>query len=92
VTAAEPQAEAHACFPGLGHLIFITHGARSVSGCKPGQENPRLRLQRRTGEVICAVLDPSDTIPVLKAPGCADHSGRGLQIVDVLSDVRGGAP
>jgi two-component sensor histidine kinase len=70
----------------------ITHGARSVSGCKPGQENPRLRLQRRAGEVICAVLDPSGTIPILKAPGAADQSGRGLQIVDVLSDVWGWSP
>src|ERR1700757_1878178 len=78
----------------VGELVAnaITHGARSVSDCKPGQENPRLRLRRRAGEVICAVLDPSDTIPVLKAPGCAEQSGRGLQIVDVLSDVWGWSP
>src|SRR5260370_1082143 len=63
--------------------------ARPAGGCKPGQENLHLRLQRRTGEVICAVLAPSDTIPVLKAPGPAEQSGRGLQIVDVLSDVWG---
>ena len=46
-----------------------------------------LRLLRRNGEVICAVLDPSDSAPVLKAPATVEESGRGLQMVDALSDV-----
>ncbi len=55
-------------------------------------ENLGLRLFRRTGEVICAVLDPSDSAPVLKAPGSIEESGRGLQMVDALSDVWGWSP
>ena len=51
-----------------------------------------LRLLRRTGEVMCAVLDPSDDAPVLKTPGSAEESGRGLQMVDALSDVWGWSP
>jgi len=42
--------------------------------------------------VICAVLDSNDTAPVVKAPGRAEPSGRGLQIVDALSDVWGWSP
>jgi anti-sigma regulatory factor (Ser/Thr protein kinase) len=70
----------------------VTHGARPGGDCRPGQGNLGLRLRRGTSEVICAVLDPSDTVPVLKAPGGAEHSGRGLQMVDVLSDVWGWSP
>jgi hypothetical protein len=51
-----------------------------------------LRLLRRNGEVICAVLDPSDAAPVLKTPGGAEEAGRGLQMVDALSDVWGWSP
>ncbi|MGH3279492.1 MAG: ATP-binding protein [Trebonia sp.] len=51
-----------------------------------------LRLFRRTGEVVCAVLDPSDSAPVLKVPGSIEESGRGLQMVDALSDVWGWSP
>ena len=59
---------------------------------KQAAENLGLRLFRRTGEVICAVLDPSDSAPVLKAPGSVEESGRGLQMVDALSDVWGWSP
>ena len=51
-----------------------------------------LRLLRRTGEVICAVLDPSDAAPVLKSPEGVEEAGRGLQMVDALSDVWGWSP
>jgi hypothetical protein len=51
-----------------------------------------LRLLRRTGEVMCAVLDPSDTAPVLRTPDRSEESGRGLQMVDALSDVWGWSP
>jgi hypothetical protein len=55
-------------------------------------DNLGLRLLRRTGEVICAVLDPSDEAPVLRLPAGAEEAGRGLQIVDALSDVWGWSP
>ncbi len=51
-----------------------------------------LRLLRRTGEVMCAVLDPSDAAPVLRVPDRNEETGRGLQMVDALSDVWGWSP
>lgn len=59
---------------------------------KGTSENLGLRLFRRAGEVVCAVLDPSDCAPVLKVPGSIEESGRGLQMVDALSDVWGWSP
>jgi hypothetical protein len=71
----------------------VTHAADlAADGRRVGPENLGLRLLRRTGEVICAVLDPSDAAPVLKVPGGVEESGRGLQMVDVLSDVWGWSP
>lgn len=68
----------------------VTHAAMlAEEGRRIGPDNLGLRLLRRSGEVICAVLDPSDVAPVLKAPGNAEESGRGLQMVDALSDVWG---
>jgi hypothetical protein len=73
----------------------VTHAAAaSAEGAdrKPTDDNLGLRLLRRTGEVICAVLDPSDVAPVLKTPSGAEEAGRGLQMVDALSDVWGWSP
>jgi hypothetical protein len=70
----------------------VTHASAGEPPRKQVAENLGLRLFRRTGEVICAVLDPSDSAPVLKAPGSIEESGRGLQMVDALSDVWGWSP
>jgi anti-sigma regulatory factor (Ser/Thr protein kinase) len=71
----------------------VTHAATVAElSRKQAAESLGLRLFRRTGEVICAVLDPSDSAPVLKAPGSIEESGRGLQMVDALSDVWGWSP
>jgi hypothetical protein len=77
----------------------VTHTTSPESHRKPGDalrrpaaENLGVRLLRRTGEVICAVLDPSDEAPVLREPGSAEDSGRGLLMVDALSDVWGWSP
>jgi anti-sigma regulatory factor (Ser/Thr protein kinase) len=71
----------------------VTHAAATGElPRKQAAESLGLRLFRRTGEVICAVLDPSDSAPVLKAPGSVEESGRGLQMVDALSDVWGWSP
>jgi anti-sigma regulatory factor (Ser/Thr protein kinase) len=69
----------------------VTHAAEADDR-RPSAENLGLRLLRRTGEVICAVLDPSDIAPVLKKPDCIEEAGRGLQMVDALSDVWGWSP
>jgi hypothetical protein len=66
-----------------------SHAARSAG--EPGQ-SLGLRLLRRTGEVMCAVLDPSDRAPVLRMPDRNEEAGRGLQMVDALSDVWGWSP
>jgi anti-sigma regulatory factor (Ser/Thr protein kinase) len=66
----------------------VSHAAR---GALPGQALG-LRLLRRTGEVMCAVLDPSDNAPVLRRPERTEEAGRGLQMVDALSDVWGWSP
>ena len=67
----------------------VSHAAESVA--EPGQPLG-LRLLRRTGEVMCAVLDPSDRAPVLRMPDRNEEAGRGLQMVDALSDVWGWSP
>jgi hypothetical protein len=41
---------------------------------------------------MCAVLDPSDIAPVLRMPDRNEEAGRGLQMVDALSDVWGWSP
>jgi anti-sigma regulatory factor (Ser/Thr protein kinase) len=67
----------------------VSHAARSAG---PHMQQVGLRLLRRTGEVMCAVLDPSDIAPVLRKPSRTDEAGRGLQMVDALSDVWGWSP
>jgi anti-sigma regulatory factor (Ser/Thr protein kinase) len=69
----------------------VTHAADGNLG-RRASEGLGLRLLRRTGEVICAVLDPSDDAPVLKTPGGAEEAGRGLQMVDAISDIWGWSP
>jgi hypothetical protein len=36
--------------------------------------------------VLCAVADPSEKAPVPRDPGCLAESGRGLHVIDALSD------
>ena len=69
----------------------VSHAARSAASAESGQPLG-LRLLRRTGEVMCAVLDPSDSAPVLRMPDRNEEAGRGLQMVDALSDVWGWSP
>jgi histidine kinase-like protein len=71
----------------------VTHAASlAAANRKAAADNLGLRLLNRAGEVICAVLDPSDAAPVLKTPTGIDEAGRGLQMVDALSDVWGWSP
>ena len=68
----------------------VSHAARATPS--PEGLPLGLRLLRRTGEVMCAVLDPSDLAPVLRMPDRNSEAGRGLQMVDALSDVWGWSP
>jgi Histidine kinase-like ATPase domain len=65
----------------------ITHARPLDAGDIPG-----LRLMRRSGEVMCAVLDPSDDAPVLRQAVSTDETGRGLRMVDAISDIWGWSP
>src|ERR1700733_8084664 len=69
----------------------VSHAARAVAAAETGQP-VGLRLLRRTGEVMCAVLDPSDTAPVLRAPDRSEEAGRGPQMGGALRDVSGWGP
>lgn len=77
---------------------FVANAVTHAAGLSPdgrraaGAGGCGLRLLRRTGEVICAVLDPSDAAPVLKDSGGVEEAGRGLQMVNALSDVWGWSP
>lgn len=44
-----------------------------------------LGLVRRQGDLLCAVFDPGTDIPTLQDPGQYTESGRGLQVVEMLS-------
>ncbi|MBY8887609.1 ATP-binding protein [Streptomyces sp. PTM05] len=48
-----------------------------------------LGLLRRGAGVLCAVSDPSSTAPVRKDPDYLAESGRGLHVIDSLSDTWG---
>ena len=72
----------------MAGAVASAHGAAAATG----PEQLGLRLMRRSGEVMCAVRDPSETAPVLKAPMGTDEAGRGLRMVDALSDIWGWSP
>lgn len=78
----------------VGELVAnaVIHAAPSDPEHAADLEGPRLSLLRRAGEMICAVLDASDAAPVLKPPGETEEGGRGLQLVDSLSDIWGWSP
>jgi anti-sigma regulatory factor (Ser/Thr protein kinase) len=45
-----------------------------------------LGLLRRGDSVLCAVSDPGSRVPVLKEPDNLAQSGRGLHVIDTISD------
>ena len=71
---------------------FVANAVSHAAGSANSGQPIGLRLLRRTGEVMCAVLDPSDKAPVLRIPDRTEEAGRGLQMVDALSDVWGWSP
>ncbi len=60
--------------------------ARSDSAEPPLGWPIRLDLLQSGPCVLCIVVDPSDSPPVPQVPGCLGEAGRGLQIIDALSD------
>jgi hypothetical protein len=78
----------------VGELVAnaVSHAVVPDADRKPITDTPSLRLLCRSGEVICAVLDPSSACPELKALAGLDECGRGLRLVDAVSDVWGWSP
>jgi anti-sigma regulatory factor (Ser/Thr protein kinase) len=74
----------------------VLHGTRS--GLNPsahpggGLTVLRLCMLRRAGEVMLAVVDPGNEMPMPRRPDWGGESGRGLQIVGALSHVWGWSP
>ncbi|WP_328382880.1 ATP-binding protein [Streptomyces sp. NBC_00400] len=54
--------------------------------------NAWLALTRQNSTVLCAVSDAGTAAPVVKPPDALSESGRGLHIVDQLSDSWGWTP
>jgi len=79
----------------VGELVAnaVTHAAVPERGGRRADDAVfGLRLLRRSGAVVCAVLDSSSALPVLRPAGAMEESGRGLRMVDALSDVWGWSP
>lgn len=62
------------------------------AGCDGAGKYFGLRLLRRSGEVVCMVLDPSTAPPTPRTPDLAAEAGLGLQMVGALSDAWGWSP
>ncbi len=54
-----------------------------------GREPVELRLSRRAGELLLEVFDAAGSLPRRRHPTAADESGRGLQMVRLLSSETG---
>jgi hypothetical protein len=52
----------------------------------------RLGLLHAGACLLCAVADPSAAVPALQQPGPLDENGRGLHVVDSISDSWGATP
>jgi hypothetical protein len=53
----------------------VSHTVPSAANSEPDGECLGLRLLRRPGGVICAVLDPSGAAPALVRPGALEEGG-----------------
>jgi anti-sigma regulatory factor (Ser/Thr protein kinase) len=68
---------------------MLTNALRHTRpGPGDGQDRPPVRvgLYHRGPWVLCAVADPSQAVPVTRAPATLAETGRGLHIIRALSD------
>jgi anti-sigma regulatory factor (Ser/Thr protein kinase) len=63
----------------------LRHAVPGLSRTRPSWP-VRLGLLRSAPCVLCAVADPSSSIPVPKKPGHLAETGRGLHVISSLSD------
>lgn len=64
----------------------LRYGVGGRAGPVSGQHPFRLGLLRRGRAVLCAVSDPGSDVPVVKEPDYFAESGRGLHVIEILSD------
>ncbi|MFE7121248.1 ATP-binding protein [Streptomyces sp. NPDC057654] len=67
---------------------------RGYEPARPREYEPpvRLHLMRWTSRLVCAVRDPSEESPVAGEAGTGEECGRGLFLVNTLSDSWGWHP
>ncbi|GIH94813.1 hypothetical protein Psi01_54430 [Planobispora siamensis] len=70
----------------------LRHGMRTALATRPAAQHVRVVLCRTEHSVLCAVTDPSDQGPCLREPGDDAESGRGLQVVQGISQMWGWSP
>ncbi|GAA3120472.1 ATP-binding protein [Streptosporangium carneum] len=69
----------------------VRHGVRGVVDSRRPQD-VRIILCHTERSVLCAVTDPSDQGPSLREPDYEAESGRGLQVIQGISEMWGWAP
>jgi anti-sigma regulatory factor (Ser/Thr protein kinase) len=71
----------------------VRHGFDNpADGLRPCARPVWLALLRRGPSVLCTVSDPGTDVPVVKVPDYLAESGRGLHIIDSLSESWGWTP
>ena len=69
----------------------VRHGTRSPVHARPALDI-RVILCQTERSVLCAVTDPNDQGPRLREPDYEAEGGRGLQVVQGVSEMWGWAP
>ncbi|MEU8377878.1 ATP-binding protein [Streptosporangium sp. NPDC048865] len=69
----------------------LRHGTRDALHARPFPD-VKVILCHTERSVLCAVTDPSDQGPCLREPDYEAENGRGLQMVDGVSETWGWAP
>lgn len=74
---------------------MVTNALRyGLTGCRESRcaDPVRMSLLRQGTTVLCAVFDPGSEVPMMKQPSHLAESGRGLQVIESLSDRWGWTP
>ncbi|WP_181871631.1 ATP-binding protein [Sphaerisporangium album] len=77
----------------IGELVInaLRHGVRGRPAVPSGHA-VRVILVLTEASLVCAVIDQGEDIPTPREPEFGDEGGRGLQVVEAISDRWGWAP